>query len=904
MRISGRTHHAATVLAQIGLSVGLLAVQPALAVDFARSVVVHIPPQSLASALVELGSQTGVQVMTDAVDVQDLSTAGVRGRMTLSAALRTLLRGTHLRFVDAGRDSVAVRRSQTSARPVDTAVSPAGSPRDPVGPAAAAVGHPQRNPPPRRARSRGNAAAHPEVLETVIVTGTHIAGVQSVSPVITIGRRQIDESGYSNVGAVLRALPENFSGGQNPGVLGAAAGTDQFSVSGASSANLMGLGADSTLTLVDGRRLAYDGFQNGVDLSMIPLAAVKRIEVMTGGGSAIYGSDAVAGVVNVILRHHYSGVTATARFGDVTEGSATQTQYSVLAGRNWNGGNLAVAYEYAHDAPLLASERPFARAADEPTWLLPELNRDSMFLTADQRVLPGVKASLEALYTVRSYSSRVSQAYGGQGFLYLADTRVHEYGVSPEVRIALPLRWSLTLSGTLSSDRDHVSSPTFDQQTGALLQSSTTSYTNTLRVGELDANGPVLRLPSGLVRLAVGLGYRSDQFKNLVPGFATLNAIGSRNDRYAYAELNAPLVSPRASRTMLERLDFDAAFRYEDYSDFGSQGAPRFGVVYRPVQAVDLRASWSRSFMAPELLYAYGPQLAYLEPSTAFSGTPGTTALLADGSNPALQAERATSETVSMDITPRSYRSLTITPTYFQIHYTNRIVAPITAFTGTIPNPIYAPFIIDNPSAAVQQSLIGRSVDFVDQAGVPYDAGNVAYLINDEYQNATLQDIHGIDLTVSDGWPMLGGRLEVDVNGAWLSLKQQDVAGEPLTRLSGTIFNPPDFKGRGTATWRGKGWALTGAFNYVSSGWDNTSVPRVQVASWSTIDARVSYDFDTAPWRWLHGLKGSLAVTNLFNRAPPSVRGSATAYAGLGYDSTNASALGRFISVSVSKRWR
>lgn len=890
-------------IAQICLWMVLLVSAPAMAVNLGQFVVVHIAPQKLSSALVEFGSQTGLQVMTNASEVAGLRTPGVRGRMSVRAALSRLLRGTHLHFFAAGRDSIAVGVPHHAQKAVHVTASPAKSRSNPDGEQS------ERSAPQRADQQTvnyagaSNAEESSEVLNTVIVTGTHIAGVKSVSPLITIGRRQINESGYSNVGAILRALPENFSGGQNPGVLGAT-GNDQFSVSGASSANLMGLGADSTLTLVDGRRLAYDGFQNGVDLSMIPLAAVRRIEVMTGGGSAIYGSDAVAGVVNVILRHHYSGVTVDARYGNVTDGSATQAQYSILAGHNWHGGNLTLAYEYAHDSPLLASARPFASAADAPTWLLPNLNRDSIFIVGHQRIIPRVTTSLEGLYTVRSFTTLVSQRYLGQGFIYYAHTKVHEYGISPQVTIALPLKWTVSLSGTLSSDRDGENAPAFDQQTGALLQSSVTSYTNTLRVAELDASGPVFKMPSGMIKLAVGLGYRSDQFENPIKGFAAAGAVGGRSDRYIFAEANAPLVSPSASRTMLERLDLDAAFRYEHYSDFGSQGDPRIGLLYRPVHALDMRVTWSKSFMAPELFYTYGPQFAYLEPSTAFSGTPGTTTLMADGGNPNLQAERATSATVSLDITPKAYPDLMITPTYFQIHYTSRIFSPITVFTGTITNRIYAPFIVDNPTIAVQQNLINHSEYFINQAGVAYVPGNVAYLVDDEYQNATVQDIHGVDLTATDAWPLLGGRLHVSANGAWLSLKQQDVVGEAPARLSGTIFNPPDFKGRATATWRGGGCAITAAFNYVSSGWDNSTMPRVPVASWSTVDARMSYDFHYTAWRWLHGVKGSVAVTNLLNRAPPQVRASATAYAGLGYDSTNASPLGRFVSVYLSKTWQ
>ena len=894
-----RLRHALICLPQTLLVIGLVVSGPAFALNMKGIVTVEIPPQGLASALVEFGSQTGVQVMTAASVVAHLRTRGVKGRMSFRRALTRLLRGTSLGFVDAGIHSVAVGKFGSKGAVAPASQSIAQSPQEVAGDSPSSPADPEDSTARESARKRAESR-NAELLNTVTVTGTHIAGVKSVSPLIVIGRRQIDESGYTTVGAVLRALPENFSGGQNPGVIGAA-GNNQFSISGASSANLMGLGADSTLTLVDGHRLAYDGYQNGVDLSIIPLAAVKLIEVMTGGGSAIYGSSAVAGVVNVILRHHFQGITADALYGDVTRGQSPRTQFSLLAGHDWHGGNVTIAYEYSHDSQLPASERVVSRTAVPPTWLLPDLNRDSAFLLAHQRIGSVVTASLEALYTERSDSYVVGTSYAGRTDANYAFVKVREYGVSPRITVALPADWRLKLSGTVSGDTDNELGTTFLEGSGLLLNQFVVSYRNQLRVGELEATGTVWNLPSGPMRLAVGAGYRSEGFQNPQQGAQTTT--GNRNVDYVYAETNLPLVAPSASRVMLERLDLDAAVRYEHYSDFGPQADPRIGLVYRPLAPVDLRATWSKSFMAPWLNEVYGPQQLYLEPSSLLGGTPGTTTIMSFGSNRHLGPETATSDTISLDITPAALPGLKITPTYFQIHYDNRVVQPVTDFTASLTNPNYAPFVITNPSAAQQATLIAAASFFANYSGMPYDSANVAYFLNDADQNASVQQIHGVNLVVQDQWPLFGGNLAVNVNGAWLSLKQQDTSSAPLARLSGTIFNPPDFKGLATATWRGNGWSITGTFNYVSPEWDNSAVPRVRVASWSTVDTRVSYDFDASSVWWLHGVKAGLAVQNLFDRNPPRVAASSTEYPGIGYDSTNASALGRFVSVDLSKHW-
>ncbi|MBL4838703.1 MAG: TonB-dependent receptor [Kordiimonadaceae bacterium] len=132
-------------------------------------------------------------------------------------------------------------------------------------------------------------------LEEIVITGSHIRGARSASPVFLYGRQDIEQTGVSTVPQFIQTLPQNFGGGisENGGA---------GNVNGGSGINLRGLGNDSTLVLLNGRRLAPAGVGNFVDISMIPLSAIERIEVLTDGASAIYGSDAVGGVVNFRLR--------------------------------------------------------------------------------------------------------------------------------------------------------------------------------------------------------------------------------------------------------------------------------------------------------------------------------------------------------------------------------------------------------------------------------------------------------------------------------------------------------------------------------------------------------------------------------------------------------------------------
>ncbi len=864
-----------------------------------------LPAQPLADSLRAIASETRINIVFDPAVVAGIEAPPLKATATARQALARLLARTGLRYVGVGETTIRIAR--IAARdPTQTDSPGAQAPAGEAQSSDANSGSPGSPSSPPARKSGGSGPAKPETeaqLSEVVVTGTRIAGAIPTSPVLTLDRTTIDESGYSSIGQLLTALPENFSGGQNPGVIGAR-GNNQFSVSGASSANLFGLGADSTLTLVDGHRLAYDEYQNGVDLSMIPLAAVDRVEILTDGASAIYGSDAVAGVVNVILKQNYEGVTADARYGDVTSGQAAQDQYSVLAGHNWSSGNVVVSYEYAHDDALYASERPFSLDAEQPTALFPELNRDSIFLSAHQGLPDGVTAFLDALYTSRSDNTVVTVGNPGDEFAEYATVDVKEYGVSPGLSVTLPRDWSLSLQGTVSDDRDTEPVSIFDAGTTSLLENELIYTENELRIGEIEATGPLVDLPSGPVKLAAGAGYRYEGFQLSTPSDPSQPVTdASRDVRYAYGELDVPLVTPSAARTLLERLDLDAAYRYERYSDFGSQPTPKIGVVYAPENFLRVRATWSKSFRAPELLDAYGPRQLYLEPNNYYGGSPAENSLFSYGANPALGPETATSRTLGIDISPPAAPALKITPTYFYIDYSNRIVQPIADLPQALTNPLFAPFVIANPTPAQQQALIAQSSFFNNYSGAPYNPATVTDILEDAYQNATLQRIHGVDLTVQDAWAVLGGDLSAAANGTWLTLLQKTISTAPETQLSGTIFNPPSFKGRASATWKKGGWGFTAAFNYVDSEWDNSALQAVRVGSWNTLDVQLGYDFDDTPSRLLRGFKASLSIQNILDRYPPYVSPSSTSYPGLGYDSTNASPFGRFISAYLSKSW-
>jgi outer membrane receptor protein involved in Fe transport len=207
-----------------------------------------------------------------------------------------------------------------------------------------------------------NAAAD-ETSETIVVTGSRIRGAGPVgSPVTTIDRADIEKSGYSTMQQMLQSLPQAFGGGSNEGTTGATTrnGTGNDATLG-SSINLRGLGTNSTLVLIDGSRPALGGVGGlFADISLIPMTAVERIEVLTDGASAIYGADAVAGVVNIRLRNRFEGAETSFRAG-TADGDLTEVQFSQLFGKRWSGGHLVLAYQFSERGALPGAKRDFAR---------------------------------------------------------------------------------------------------------------------------------------------------------------------------------------------------------------------------------------------------------------------------------------------------------------------------------------------------------------------------------------------------------------------------------------------------------------------------------------------------------------------------------------------------------------
>ncbi len=205
------------------------------------------------------------------------------------------------------------------------------------------------------------ATSEAQPLAEIIITGSSIPTTPDTIavPVDTLSAAQLEASGVdSNALEILRKEIPAFQGRSNAGTSNA--NNNNQNTAGGSQLQLRNL---PTLVLVDGRRVANSGIggingKNFVDVNQIPAAAIDRIDVLTDGASSIYGSDAVGGVVNFILKSNYQGFTAGARAGnadDYSEWSAFAT-----GGFNVGSGNITTTVNYTHTDPLFQNDRPFS----------------------------------------------------------------------------------------------------------------------------------------------------------------------------------------------------------------------------------------------------------------------------------------------------------------------------------------------------------------------------------------------------------------------------------------------------------------------------------------------------------------------------------------------------------------
>lgn len=834
---------------------GLTLASPSTSWAQARTYPFDIPPEDGAKALNDFSRQSGVQLLFPFDLAAKANVPGLKGTYTRQEALNTLLAATGLEVASQTDDTISLRVKE---RPGTT--GPAETPTE------------------------------------VIVTGTHIRGGNPTAPVHTVTRADIEASGYTQLGDVIHSLPENFGGGQNPGIIGASrVNINNQNYSNETTVNLRGLGADATLTLLNGHRLSSDGYFQGADISGIPLAAVQRVEIVADGTSALYGSEAVAGVANVILRKTYNGAQVSASYGAATQGGGASRTVNALVGTAGANGYILGNIEYQKSDGIFASQRSATSGVKPQTTVLQPQTRKSAFLAGGRDLTDRLSIAFDALVSDRSNLS--VQQYPSYVYTASMDTPAYSGSVSADYRLTDHWRLHATAVASGSHNSQDLAIPAFAYTAHGY-------FRNAVKYGEVTADGPIAHLPGGDVKAAIGGGYRREDFRSASPGESSY-FLGGRHVAYLYGELSIPVVAPSADRTGFHAMDVSLSARAEDYSDLGKSTNPRIGIRYVPLNDLALRATWGKSFKAPSFFQLHSMSLlyAYAATTSGYTGpVSGATVLIAQGGNVDLKPERSTSWTLGADYTPAANPFLKLSATYFDIDYRDRVVQPINQTTQGLSNPIYAPFAIFNPTQAQIDAAFADADLFTNYSGAAYDPAKVVGILLDRYTNATAQTVRGMDLSYRQSFASSFGTFDVFGNATWIRLKQQTIISLPFQQLSGTIGNVPKFKARGGVTWRRGGLSATLVGNYVAAETDAGVSPAVPIGSWTTADLNLSYAFGglkAAP----SGLRLGLAISNLFDKKPPYAVSPALSYAGVHYDSTNTSVIGRFVTLSVTKDW-
>lgn len=980
---------------------------------------VRIAAGPLDATILSLATQAQVRILFSRDLVAGKRAAKLEGRFSAAQALDQLLAGSGIEVQIAKPGVLVLRPARQPVSTTPRSSSPPTSPRD------------VRRAPQLVAQADGDAMT---TQLSEIVVGSHIRGVKDdPSPRVVLNRSEIDRAGYATVAEALTALPQAYGGTTSDDA--GLAGTDPTTTNAnrSTAVNLRGLGADATLVLINGRRMAGAGLMGDfADISSIPLAAVARIEVLLDGASALYGSDAVGGVVNVVMREHYEGAETRARIGGSTRGDLGQRQFAQTFGRGWASGSVLVSGEYQRRNGLMAVRRDYAGDADlrrfggtdhrlyysqpgtilgvdpvtfalEPIYavptgqdgtnlkpsdflsgqrnlanwrktmsLLPTQERGSLYIAGSQEFGKRVTLTADARYSDRRYHdysvapqttmlvgrnnpyfvspNGASSNYVAYSFLNetpgLKSTgEVQSRGLSLGAKVRLAGDWRLDayvqhaeeiatsryttmINSTFLNEalgntpdnpataynaiRDGYFNPFIGtgRNNQAVLDFVTSGWETRRTVGRLDtasitADGALLRLPAGAVRLAVGAQYREEHLKTIglslasgVTPVANFSRFGERSVSALFAEVRAPLFGPDNRRPGLERLDLSLAVRREHYEGGATSTVPKLGLVWSPVSNWNVKATYGESFRAPSLGELTDAQRT--TPVNISVGSNTVLTLLRYGGNPDLQPETAKSWTTGLEYAPEARPDIRLNATLWDTAFEGRIGQPaINNLSTVLTAPDLAPFrqFITPTTNPADLALVKELLKQATSAAAGLYAPEAYLAIADaRYVNTGDFQVRGLDVTGTYGLRVAGNPVIISGNLSWLlSYKRKITAAAQGVELAGTAEYPADLRARLSATWSRGPYSVTASLNHIGD-LHTVAGPRIPAQTTADLQFQVAPKVQAGLFK---GLVVALTVQNLFDSDPPFY----DAPVGVGYDPANYEPTGRVVAVQLTKSW-
>jgi outer membrane receptor protein involved in Fe transport len=811
-------------------------------------------------ALLEAAAQKNVQLVVDGKSVADRFATSVPKCNAIEECLRELLAGTDLksRMVKEGTWQVF----SEPARALEEKKRAPVEPRIPV----------------------ENAAG--VAIAEVEITGSHIRGrpaLQSRPP--GLSAPAIGDSG--NLEALLERGDPNLSE-MGPATVLNSGDRNDASVNWTRGKAIVQRAASprSTMLLWNGHRIALSGSDaSWPDVSMFPLSAVDHVEVLTESASAIYGSDALSGVVNFIPLKNYEGAKSSLRYANTARGDMASERISHIMGRASGDASALLGFEYERQDALFASERDYMSALKAPFMVDPSQHRRSAFSTFSQTLNDQWSLEGDLLYSAREFR----QDSTDNEFFTQAAGKARQLNFAAALWRELPHSWRWGVLANRASQKQSLTnrSGRLDGEGGEEPASFRTlaSY----NAFDIRADGPWDEEASRTARFALGAAVLAEQFDDR----SRQRSVGRNLARQvvsAYGEMSVPL--PR-------RAELSLALRYDEHQNGARVGGssasswnPKLSATWMLLDSLTTRAAYATAFKSPPLaqLSDRGNTVILAALPTPTGAALTNTALLFGG-NPSLRAERARSLSFGFDLHPLSL-PFEISLDFFRMSSRNQIaVAPVEGEMSQVlmqPDAL-ADFINDHPSEADVQQIYDHAVVF--------DSNNlrsqpVHAIFDGRYANLAWTSTSGIDLKGRYGFDLGAVHTELNLAGEYLrGIQYKATAASPKVDLADTVFHPPNFHLRSRLTFTYGPFTTSVQGNYSDSYRNNLVIPARKVRPHQTWDMEFAIQGEVSI---------VLGVQNVLNTDPPHIDGRSNA---LNYDSVNADASGRLMSAQISKEW-
>lgn len=771
----------------------------------------------------------------------------------------------------------------------------------------------EQNQASRRTETESDKEEERRPLEEIVVTGSRIKGVKDqFSRVTQFTREEMVLAGFSNVSDIFESLPQNFGGGVNI--------DDPTQVTGSgpgnASINLRGLGNQATLILLNGRRLPSGGAGGTfVDISTIPVSAIDRVDVLTDGASAIYGSDAIAGVVNIILRDDFEGAETRLNVGTITDGGGDYLKVGQTLGWSGERANAMVTYEYSEEGELDSNHKGFAAGAAEPTWLLPDTRKHSIFASTGARLTDRIKLSADGYFNERKSKQFTASDITSLNQAF-TETDVQQYGGAIGLDVKLFADWEANLSGSYSKS-DHFSDNFTAREEGTVPSSGELKSTVT-EILSFDGmvGGSLFNISDNPARGVVGVHYRSEKADLLnvrTPAESiSLDSDKSRDVFAAFGEVFVPVISDSNRIPGVQRLALSVAARYEEYDDVGSSIDPKVGFAWSPVTGLNVRATYGNSFRAPRMDQIANSVATATVGIFADPNAPDgeSVALNITGNRDDLDPEQSRTWTAGFDFTPSVLEGLLLRGTYFNTEFRDQVGFPSRSFDQNFRFTNFTGTVVRDVSEETVQDFCARATigcfnlsDFFPFLG-DLTLEDVEVLLDQRLQNLSLSKVAGFDFEASYDLSSTIGGWRFTLAGTRLTTFEQQVApATPVDDSLNTFGNPVKLKMRGGVQWRTTSMTTSIYINYTDDYIDD-GVPSgdFRIDSFTTADASLRLDLDKLEASELtEGAFVTFSATNLLNEDPPHI-GETPSRSSV-FDAANSNPAGRKIGILLTKQF-